>query len=124
MNLINQYEENKKIFKKDKIKQKKIKKLDEPPTIKALKKTASFAKTEKSELKFKVKSSNSANIEAAIKKMTNKFTNLALAMRVQSNQIQENSDQYYMLQREESLKPIPNYLTNMTVNSTTVQENT
>ncbi|EAS37406.3 uncharacterized protein CIMG_12634 [Coccidioides immitis RS] len=74
MDLINQYEENKRIFKEDKMKQKKMKKL-------APKKAASFAKTEESELKSKVKNSNSANIEAAIEKMTNKFTNLALAIR-------------------------------------------
>ncbi|EFW19821.1 conserved hypothetical protein [Coccidioides posadasii str. Silveira] len=131
MNLIDQYKENKKVFKEDKIKQKKMKKLDEqyqlankPPTVEAPKKTASFVKTEESKLKAKAKSSDSTNIKAAIEKMTNKFTNLTLAMRVQSNQIQGNSDQYYMLQREGSLKSIPNYSTNVTVNSTIVQENT
>ncbi|EFW18092.1 conserved hypothetical protein [Coccidioides posadasii str. Silveira] len=131
MDLIDQYKGNKKIFKEDEMKQKKMEKLGEqyqlankPPTVEAPKKTASFAKTEESESKAKVKSSDSINIEAAIEKMTNKFTNLALAMRVQSNQIQGNSDQYYMLQREGPPKPIPNYPTNMTVNSTTVQENT
>ncbi|EER25664.1 Zinc knuckle domain containing protein [Coccidioides posadasii C735 delta SOWgp] len=131
MDLINQYEGNKKIFKEDEIKQKKMKKLGEQyqltnksSTVEASKKTASFMKTEESESKAKVKSSDSTNIEAAIEKMTNKFTNLALVIRVQSNQIQGNFNQYYMLQREESPKPIPNYPTNMTVNSTTVQENT
>ncbi|EFW17269.1 conserved hypothetical protein [Coccidioides posadasii str. Silveira] len=119
MNLINQYEENKKIFEEDKIKQKKMEKL-----VEASKKTASFVKTEESKSKAKVKSSDSINIEAAIEKMTNKFTNLVLAMRVQSNQIQGNFNQYYMLQREGSPKSIPNYPTNMTVNPTTVQENT
>ncbi|EFW13382.1 conserved hypothetical protein [Coccidioides posadasii str. Silveira] len=114
-----QYEGNKKVFEEDEMKQKEMEKLVEAP-----KKTASFVKTEESELKAKAKSSDSTNIEAAIKKMTNEFTNLALAMRVQSNQIQGNSDQYYMLQREGSLKPIPNYPTNVTVNPTTVQENT
>ncbi|EFW16410.1 conserved hypothetical protein [Coccidioides posadasii str. Silveira] len=109
MDLIDQYEGNKKIFEEDEIKQKKMKKF-----VEASKKTASFVKTEESESKAKTKSSDSTNIEAAIKKMTNKFTNLALAMRVQSNQIQENSDQYYMLQREGPLKPILNYPTNMT----------
>ncbi|EFW13364.1 conserved hypothetical protein [Coccidioides posadasii str. Silveira] len=117
MDLINQYEENKKIFKEDEMKQKKMEKL-------APKKAASFAKTEESELKFKVKSSDSANIKAAIEKMINKFTNLALAIRVQSNQIQGNSDQYYMLQREGSPKSIPNYPINVTVNFTMIQENT
>ncbi|EFW14092.1 conserved hypothetical protein [Coccidioides posadasii str. Silveira] len=89
MDLINQYEENKKVFKEDEMKQKKIEKLGEqyqltnkPPTVEASKKTASFAKTEESELKAKAKSSDSTNIEAAIEKMTNEFTNLALAMRV------------------------------------------
>ncbi|EER24814.1 hypothetical protein CPC735_001590 [Coccidioides posadasii C735 delta SOWgp] len=131
MDLINQYEGNKKVFEEDEMKQKKMEKLGEqyqltnkPPTVEAPKKTASFAKTEESELKAKAKGSDSTNIEAAIEKMTNKFTNLALAMRVQSNQIQENSDQYYMLQREGPPKPIPNYPTNVTVNPTTVQENT
>ncbi|EER24892.1 Zinc knuckle domain containing protein [Coccidioides posadasii C735 delta SOWgp] len=131
MDLINQYEENKKIFKEDEIKQKKMEKLGEqyqlankPPTVEAPKKTASFVKTEESELKAKAKGSDSTNIEAAIEKMTNKFTNLALTMRVQSNQIQGNSNQYYMLQREGPPKPIPNYPTNVTVNPTTVQENT
>ncbi|EER29340.1 hypothetical protein CPC735_070220 [Coccidioides posadasii C735 delta SOWgp] len=105
MDLINQYEGNKKVFEEDEMKQKKMEKLE-------------------SKLKVKAKSSDSTNIEAAIEKMTNKFTNLALAMRVQSNQIQGNSNQYYMLQREGPLKPIPNYPTNVTVNPTTVQENT
>ncbi|EFW13366.1 conserved hypothetical protein [Coccidioides posadasii str. Silveira] len=113
MNLIDQYKGNKKIFKEDEIKQKKMEKLVEAP-----KKAASFVKTEESELKSKAKSSDSTNIEAAIEKMTNEFTNLALAMRVQSNQIQENSNQYYMLQREGSLKSISNYPTNVTVNPT------
>ncbi|EAS37540.3 uncharacterized protein CIMG_12615 [Coccidioides immitis RS] len=112
------YEENKKIFKEDEMKQKKIEKL-----VKALKKTASSVKTEESESKSKAKSSESTNIEAVIEKMTNEFINLALAMRVQLNQIQGNSDQYYMLQREEPLKPILNYTTNVTTNSATVQEN-
>ncbi|EFW18853.1 conserved hypothetical protein [Coccidioides posadasii str. Silveira] len=131
MDLIDQYEGNKKVFEEDEMKQKKIEKLGEqyqlankPPTVEAPKKTASFAKTEESESKAKAKGSNSTNIEAAIEKMTNKFTNLALAMRVQSNQIQGNSDQYYMLQREGPPKSIPNYPTNVTVNPTTVQENT
>ncbi|EFW13398.1 conserved hypothetical protein [Coccidioides posadasii str. Silveira] len=131
MDLIDQYKGNKKIFEEDEMKQKEMEKLDEqyqlankPPTVEAPKKTASFAKTEESKSKAKAKSSDSTNIEAAIEKMTNKFTNLALAMRVQSNQIQGNSNQYYMLQREGSLKPIPNYPTNVTVNPTTVQENT
>ncbi|EAS29528.2 uncharacterized protein CIMG_13245 [Coccidioides immitis RS] len=119
MDLINQYKGNKKIFKEDEIKQKKIEKL-----IEALKKTASFAKTKESELKVKAKGSDSTNIEAAIEKMTNKFTNLALVMRVQSNQIQEKLNQYYILQREEPPKSILNYPTNVTVNPTTVQENT
>ncbi|EFW13395.1 conserved hypothetical protein [Coccidioides posadasii str. Silveira] len=117
MDLIDQYEGNKKVFEEDEMKQKKMEKL-------APKKTASFVKTEESESKAKAKSSDSTNIEAVIEKMTNKFINLALAMRVQSNQIQGNSNQYYMLQREGSLKPIPNYPTNVTVNPTTVQENT
>ncbi|EFW16407.1 conserved hypothetical protein [Coccidioides posadasii str. Silveira] len=117
MDLINQYEGNKKVFEEDEMKQKEMEKL-------ASKKTASFVKTEESESKAKAKGSDSTNIEAAIKKMTNKFTNLALAMRVQLNQIQGNSDQYYMLQREGSPKPILNYPTNVTVNPTTVQENT
>ncbi|EAS30452.2 uncharacterized protein CIMG_13001 [Coccidioides immitis RS] len=108
MDLINQYEGNKKIFEEDKMKQKEMEKL------------ASSVKTEESESKSKAKSSESTNIEAAIEKMTNKFTNLALAMRVQSNQIQENSNQYYMLQREGPPKPIPNYITNVTTNSATV----
>ncbi|EFW16076.1 conserved hypothetical protein [Coccidioides posadasii str. Silveira] len=131
MNLIDQYKENKKVFKEDKMKQKKMEKLDEqyqlankPSTVEASKKTASFVKTEESKSKAKAKSSDSTNIKAAIEKMTNEFTNLALVIRIQSNQIQGNSDQYYMLQREESLKPISNYSTNITVNSTTVQENT
>ncbi|EFW14247.1 conserved hypothetical protein [Coccidioides posadasii str. Silveira] len=119
MDLIDQYEGNKKVFEEDEMKQKEMEKL-----VEASKKTASFAKTEESKSKAKAKGSDSTNIEAAIEKMTNKFTNLALAMRVQSNQIQGNSDQYYMLQREGPLKPIPNYPTNMTVNPTTVQENT
>ncbi|EFW17711.1 conserved hypothetical protein [Coccidioides posadasii str. Silveira] len=119
MDLIDQYEGNKKVFEEDEMKQKKMEKL-----VEALKKTASFVKTKESELKAKAKGSDSTNIEAAIKKMINKFTNLALTMRVQSNQIQENSDQYYILQREGPLKPILNYPTNVTVNSTTVQENT
>ncbi|EFW21257.1 conserved hypothetical protein [Coccidioides posadasii str. Silveira] len=119
MDLINQYEGNKKVFKEDEMKQKKMEKL-----VEASKKTASFAKTEESKLKAKAKSSDSINIEAAIEKMTNKFINLALAMRVQLNQIQENSNQYYMLQKEEPPKPISNYSTNVTVNPTTVQENT
>ncbi|EFW14267.1 conserved hypothetical protein [Coccidioides posadasii str. Silveira] len=119
MDLIDQYEGNKKVFEEDEMKQKKMEKL-----VEALKKTASFAKTEEFKLKAKAKGSDSTNIEAAIEKMTNKFTNLALAMRVQSNQIQWNSNQYYMLQREGPPKPIPNYPTNVTVNSTTVQENT
>ncbi|EAS31941.3 uncharacterized protein CIMG_13658 [Coccidioides immitis RS] len=93
-------------------------------TIETSKKTASSAKTEESESKFKAKSPESTNIEAVIKKMTNRFTNLTLVMRVQSNQIQGNSNQYYMLQREEPSKPIPNYTTNVTTNSATVQENT
>ncbi|KJF60475.1 uncharacterized protein CIMG_12997 [Coccidioides immitis RS] len=59
---------------------------------KKMKKLASSVKTEESELKFKAKSSESTNIKAIIKKMTNKFINLILVMRVQSNQIQENSD--------------------------------
>ncbi|EFW18135.1 conserved hypothetical protein [Coccidioides posadasii str. Silveira] len=125
------FRKNKKIFKEDEIKQKKMKKLDEQyqlanklSTVEALKKTASFVKTEEFKSKAKVKNSDSTNIEAAIEKMINKFTNLVLVMRVQSNQIQENSDQYYMLQREESPKPILNYPTNVTVNPTTVQENT
>ncbi|EFW13397.1 conserved hypothetical protein [Coccidioides posadasii str. Silveira] len=83
MDLINQYEGNKKIFEEDEMKQKKMKKL-------ALKKTASFVKTKESKSKFKAKGFDSTNIEAAIEKMINKFTNLALAMRVQSNQIQGN----------------------------------
>ncbi|EAS37578.3 uncharacterized protein CIMG_12602 [Coccidioides immitis RS] len=91
---------------------------------KKMEKLASSVKTEESESKSKVKSSESTNIKAAIEKMTNKFTNLALAMRVQSNQIQENSDQYYMLQREGPPKPIPNYTTNVITNSAMVQENT
>ncbi|EFW13388.1 conserved hypothetical protein [Coccidioides posadasii str. Silveira] len=131
MDLIDQYEGNKKVFEEDEMKQKEMEKLGEqyqlankPPTVEAPKKTASFAKTEESESKAKVKSSDSTNIEAAIEKMTNKFINLALAMRVQSNQIQGNSNQYYMLQREGSPKSIPNYPTNVTVNPTTVQENT
>ncbi|EFW15144.1 conserved hypothetical protein [Coccidioides posadasii str. Silveira] len=131
MDLIDQYEGNKKVFEEDEMKQKEMEKLGEqyqlankPPTVEAPKKTASFAKTEESESKAKAKGSDSANIEAAIEKMTNEFTNLALAMRVQSNQIQGNSDQYYMLQREGPPKPIPNYPTNVTVNPTTVQENT
>ncbi|EFW13231.1 conserved hypothetical protein [Coccidioides posadasii str. Silveira] len=131
MDLIDQYEGNKKIFEEDEMKQKEMEKLGEqyqlankPPTVEAPKKTASFAKTEESKSKAKAKGSDSTNIEAAIEKMTNKFTNLALAMRVQSNQIQGNSNQYYMLQREGPPKPIPNYPTNVTVNPTTVQENT
>ncbi|KMU91946.1 hypothetical protein CIHG_09754 [Coccidioides immitis H538.4] len=129
--LINQYKGNKKIFKEDEMKQKKMEKLDEqyqlankPPTVEALKKTASFVKTEEFKLKSKVKSSDSTNIEGAIEKMINKFTKLILAMRVQSNQIQENFNQYDMLQREGPSKSIPNYATNVTLNSTTVQENT
>ncbi|EAS31754.3 uncharacterized protein CIMG_13124 [Coccidioides immitis RS] len=66
--------------------------IDFKKVVQALKKTASSVKTEESELKFKVKSSESTNIKAAIEKMINKFINLILAMRVQSNQIQENSD--------------------------------
>ncbi|EFW17580.1 conserved hypothetical protein [Coccidioides posadasii str. Silveira] len=100
INLINQYKENKKIFKEDKMRQKKMEKLDEQyqlanklSTVEALKKTASFVKTEEFKSKSKVKSSDSTDIKAAIKKMTNKFTNLALVMRVQSNQIQGNSNQ-------------------------------
>ncbi|EFW21153.1 conserved hypothetical protein [Coccidioides posadasii str. Silveira] len=119
MDLIDQYEGNKKVFEEDEIKQKKMEKLGEqyqlankPPTVEAPKKTASFVKTEEFKLKAKAKGSDSTNIEAAIEKMINEFTNLALAIRVQSNQIQGNSDQYYMLQREGSLKPIPNYPTN------------
>ncbi|EFW13383.1 conserved hypothetical protein [Coccidioides posadasii str. Silveira] len=86
--LQNKYEGNKKVFKEDEMKQKEMEKLGEqyqlankPPTVEAPKKTASFVKTEESELKAKAKSSDSANIEAAIEKMTNEFTNLALAMR-------------------------------------------
>ncbi|EFW16075.1 conserved hypothetical protein [Coccidioides posadasii str. Silveira] len=131
MNLIDQYEGNKKIFKEDEMKQKKIEKLDEqyqlankPPTVEAPKKTASFVKTEEFKSKAKAKGSDSTNIKVAIEKITNEFTNLVLVMRVQSNQIQGNSDQYYMLQREEPLKSISNYSTNVTVNPTTVQENT
>ncbi|EFW18093.1 conserved hypothetical protein [Coccidioides posadasii str. Silveira] len=92
MDLIDQYEGNKKVFEEDEMKQKEMEKLGEqyqlankPPTVEAPKKTASFAKTEESKLKAKAKSSDSTNIEAAIEKMTNEFTNLALAMRVQSN---------------------------------------
>ncbi|EFW15146.1 conserved hypothetical protein [Coccidioides posadasii str. Silveira] len=76
--------------------------------IEASKKTASFAKTEESESKVKVKSSDSTNIKAAIEKMINEFTNLALAMRVQSNQIQENSNQYYQSQCYEYQSDISN----------------
>ncbi|EFW17581.1 conserved hypothetical protein [Coccidioides posadasii str. Silveira] len=119
MDLIDQYKENKKVFKEDEMKQKEMEKL-----VEASKKTASFVKTEESKLKAKVKGSDSTNIEAVIEKMTNEFINLALTMRVQSNQIQGNSDQYYMLQREEPPRSVPNYPTNMTVNPTTVQENT
>ncbi|EAS36775.3 uncharacterized protein CIMG_12715 [Coccidioides immitis RS] len=119
INLINQYKENKKIFKQDEIKQKEIKKL-----VKALKKTASSTKTKESELKSKAKSSEDTNIEAVIEKMFNKFTNLALIMRVQSNKVQENPHQYYILQRKEPSKPILNYPTNVTTNFAMVQENT
>ncbi|EFW13396.1 conserved hypothetical protein [Coccidioides posadasii str. Silveira] len=88
MDLIDQYKGNKKIFKEDEMKQKIMEKLGEqyqlankPPTVEAPKKTASFVKTEESKSKAKAKSSDSTNIEAAIEKMTNKFINLALAMR-------------------------------------------
>ncbi|EAS31942.3 uncharacterized protein CIMG_13660 [Coccidioides immitis RS] len=131
MDLIDQYVGNKKVFKEDEMKQKEMEKLGESyqlanklPTVEALKRTASSVKTEESESKFKAKSSESTNIKAAIEKMTNKFTNLVLAIRVQSNQIQGNSNQYYMLQREGPPKPIPNYTTNVTTNFATVQENT
>ncbi|EFW13374.1 conserved hypothetical protein [Coccidioides posadasii str. Silveira] len=69
MDLINQYEGNKKVFKEDEMKQKKMEKLGEqyqlankPPTVEASKKTASFVKTEESKLKSKAKGSDSTNI--------------------------------------------------------------